>query len=441
LRCCIRVTCFAVALHLAANGLPAQAAAVPLATVRTVARASVPLGSVLNLFELDRGRVIVNDGASRRVVILDSALSQVTVLLDSTSGGPGSYGPVATPMVAYGKDSLLFVDGASRSLLVIDRAGKAHGVIAGPSGPDFRFLAGGPWGVDDKGNLVYRVMNVRMKSVPGERGVGSQQIQEIPDSSTLVRFVVDARRVDTIAHIAQEGRTRMIAATDVAGKRSLTYEINPLATVDEWAVLANGSLAVVRGSDYHVELYRANAPATVGAKLPFAWRKLSDDDKQRYVDSVRTAFETARRVADERGESPIQEVIRLLRGVSGAIASTMPVPRPSAPAPPGSVASGPPLTINFIDAKMLPDYYPPFRAGAMRADLDNNLWVLLSTTLAGNDGGLVYDVIDDKGVLRRRVRVPAGRSIAGFGRNGTVYMMSREANGNWFVERGTYDAR
>lgn len=410
--------------------------------MRTMTRASVGVGSVLNLFELDNGRIIINDGAARRVVILDSTLSQVTVLLDSASGAPQRYGPVGTPMIAYGRDSLLFVDGASRSLLVIDRKGKTHGVIAGPAGPDFRFLAGGNWGADRDGNFLFRVTSVRMRSdPPGERGPGSQQIQEIPDSAALVRLDVDARRVDTLMHIAQEGRTRMIAALDLAGKRTMTYEINPLATVDDWAVLADGSLAVVRGSDYHVETYRAGAPPTIGPKLPFAWRKLSDEDKQRYVDSVRTAFESARRAADERGEEPTREVIRLLRGVSGAIASTMPAPQPIAPSAPRSTATALPMTINFVDPKTLPDYHPPFRAGSVRADLDNNVWVLPSTTLAGSGSGLVYDVIDDKGILRRRVRVPVGRSIAGFGRNGVVYLMAREADGSWIVERGVYDAR
>jgi hypothetical protein len=233
----------------------------------------------------------------------------------------------------------------------------------------------------------------------------------------------------------------MIEAQDLDGNRTMTYEINPLSTIDEWAVLANGSLAVVRGSDYHVDVSRAGGAPTVGPKLPFAWRKLTDEDKARYVDSVRTAFESARRVADERGEDATQTVIKLLRGVSGAIASTMPAPRPIAAAVPRSATTAQPMNITFVDAKTLPDYHPPFRAGAVRADLDNNVWVLPSTTLAGNTGGLVYDVIDDKGVLRRRVRVPVGRSIAGFGQNGVVYLMSREADGRWIVERATYDTR
>ena len=90
---------------------------------------------------------------------------------------------------------------------------------------------------------------------------------------------------------------------------------------------------------------------------------------------------------------------------------------------------------------MLPDYFPAIRAGAVRADLKNNVWVLPSTTSAGTGDGLIYDVLDDHGVLRQRVRLPAGRSIAGFGQSGIVYMIGREVNGSWYLERGVYKAQ
>lgn len=36
----------------------------------------------------------------------------------------------------------------------------------------------------------------------------------------------------------------------------------------------------------------------------------------------------------------------------------------------------------------------------------------------------MYDVVNRKGVLVERVRLPAGRLIAGFGRGGVVYLVS-----------------
>ena len=40
------------------------------------------------------------------------------------------------------------------------------------------------------------------------------------------------------------------------------------------------------------------------------------------------------------------------------------------------------------------------------------------------DSALVYDVINGKGELFERVRVPVGRWIAGFGKGGIVYLVS-----------------
>lgn len=73
---------------------------------------------------------------------------------------------------------------------------------------------------------------------------------------------------------------------------------------------------------------------------------------------------------------------------------------------------------NFIDANRIADYRPAFRMGAVRADAAGNLWV---RTTAPSDAGAIYDVIDGKGVLVDRVKVPFGRVIAEFG-SGVVYL-------------------
>jgi hypothetical protein len=44
-------------------------------------------------------------------------------------------------------------------------------------------------------------------------------------------------------------------------------------------------------------------------------------------------------------------------------------------------------------------------------------------------GGAVYEVIDRAGKLVDRVQVPAGTTIAGFGKGGVVYLGMRDAAG------------
>ncbi|MEP6780098.1 MAG: hypothetical protein ABJC26_09435, partial [Gemmatimonadaceae bacterium] len=151
-----------------------------------------------------------------------------------------------------------------------------------------------------------------------------------------------------------------------------------------------------------------------------------------------------------------------------------------------------------VAPEKLPDYFPPIRQGSTHADEDGNLWVLpssstitgadLAAAAAGGRGGrgggrggaggfggggggggggadttgrgarapgdttsrggrgagpdlpqaplvsLNYDIVNRKGEIVERLQLPAGRTIAGFGPNGAVYLSSREGR-NVFLER------
>ena len=82
-------------------------------------------------------------------------------------------------------------------------------------------------------------------------------------------------------------------------------------------------------------------------------------------------------------------------------------------------------SINFVKPKDLPDYRPAFRQGAARADAEGNLWV---RTTQPSDAGPIYDVINGKGELVDRVKLPFGRVISGFGQ-GVVYMGVQDDKG------------
>jgi len=69
----------------------------------------------------------------------------------------------------------------------------------------------------------------------------------------------------------------------------------------------------------------------------------------------------------------------------------------------------------------------------MLADADGNVWVLPSTS-SQSGGGLLYDVINRRGEVFQRVRIPAGRALEGFGAGGVVYLTYRDASGQ-HVER------
>jgi hypothetical protein len=81
-----------------------------------------------------------------------------------------------------------------------------------------------------------------------------------------------------------------------------------------------------------------------------------------------------------------------------------------------------------IPADELPDYRPPFAAGAVRADVDGNLWV---RTIQPKPvpGGSIYDVVSRKGELVDRLQLPPGYTIVGFGKGKVVYLSMRDAKG------------
>lgn len=69
------------------------------------------------------------------------------------------------------------------------------------------------------------------------------------------------------------------------------------------------------------------------------------------------------------------------------------------------------------------------------ADLDGNLWILPTTSAQSQHGELVYDMVSVARSLFERVRVPAGRSIVGFGKGGVVYLASGDRTNGFYLER------
>ena len=79
----------------------------------------------------------------------------------------------------------------------------------------------------------------------------------------------------------------------------------------------------------------------------------------------------------------------------------------------------------------VPDYMPAVErvAGSYRADADNRLWIRPKPAAgAPRAGGHIYDIVDRSGALVDRVQLPAGRTLAGFGPGGVVYLTTRDGN-------------
>ena len=415
------------------------------------------LGAVSAVRHLPNGRVLVNDIVGRRVVMFDSSLSSATVVADTTSATANAYGVRPGGLIAYRGDSTLFVDPASLSMLLIDPNGKITRVMSAPRAQDVGFLVGGPFGspgFDPSGRLVYRAPPDFRALAPRPGAGGVPQFPSPPDSAALVRFDLATRKVDTAAFFKTPKFNMNVTRSPDGGVR-LVSTTNPLPQGDDWALLPDGTIALVRTKDFHVDWLTTDGKITASPKIPFNWERLTDEGKVAFIDSARIAIEKAR-ASGQFGPGGGQLVFqgagegagggRRGPGGAGAGAETRggsanaPAPAPNAQpgtmtlttgsnttvtaVGPGAAGPGgqlPPLTM--ISPSELPDYRPAFTPGSTRVDLDGNLWIRTSQNV---DARPVYDIVNRKGELIDRVQLPANRVLAGFGEGGVVYLAVRD---------------
>lgn len=361
--------------------------------------AAEKLGAVSTVRQLPDGRVLVNDIVGHRVLMFDSTLATATVVADSTSATGNAYGVRPGGLIAYHGDSTLFVDPASLSMLLIDPNGKIARVMSAPRANDAAFLVGGPFGTpgfDARGRLVYRGQNRPIFPAGGRPRDGNFVMPPQPDSAALVRFDLATRKLDTAAFFRIPKFSLTMSRTPNGGI-TVTSTFNPLPLADDWAILSDGTIAVVRGKDFHIDWISPEGTVTSAPKIPFEWQRLTDEDKVAFMDSVKPAIEKALASAELAFGSARE-------GGRGGRAQSQ---------------------LNFVSPSELPDYQPPFGPGATRADAEGNLWIRTSQNVNGLP---VYDIVNRKGGLIDRVQLPAGRVIAGFGAGGIVYLGVRDAD-------------
>jgi len=402
------------------------------------------LGAVTTVRQLPNGRVLVNDIVGRRVVMFDSSLSSLAVIADTTSATANAYGVRPGGLIAYRGDSTLFIDPASLSMLLIDPSGKIARVMSAPRANDVGFLVGGPFGnpgFDAQGRLIYRAPPRFFFNGPRpSSGNALPQIPTPPDSAALVRFDLATRKLDTVTWF-KTPKINLNINRSPSGDIRVVSNVNPLPQGDDWAILPDGTIALVRGRDFHVDWVGPQG-ITSAPKIPFDWERLTDEGKVAFIDSARVELEKARasgqfniggfgpvaRGAVEGGAGPARETApREGAPRDGAGGGTMTVTAGGnttvTAVGPGGVGGGPLPPLTMVSPSDLPDYKPPFTPGSTRADADGNLWIRTSQNVNTRP---VYDVVNRKGELIDRVQLPQNRVLVGFGANGVVYLAVRD---------------
>ncbi len=389
-----------------ANPAMAQQKVVTRALGAITAVSTDSLGARVAIRALSNGKVLVNDIVRHRVLLFDESLKSYKVVIDSaSSGGSNAAIPVALPsaqLITYTGDSTLYVDMSSMSLLVLDPTGKVAHVMALPKPRDAFFLGGGiNFGtpvMDTKGRLVYRGVIVNLPKPPEPGAMPTFSLPEQPDSAPIVRADFDTRKVDTLITMKVLKPGSMNMTTDKEGNMTMKITMNPVDTSDEWAMITDGSIAIVRAHDYHIDWLDADGTRRATPKMPFDWKRLTDERKQFLVDSLRPELE--KQLAATSANLPMIPTANGMRKLK--------------------------IAFDFLPPAKMADYEPSVAPGSVRADLDNNVWILPRTAAGTGSGGVVYDIVNNKGEVTERVQLPKGRALAGFGAKNVVYLLNTD---------------
>ncbi len=86
-----------------------------------------------------------------------------------------------------------------------------------------------------------------------------------------------------------------------------------------------------------------------------------------------------------------------------------------------------------LDEVDFPEHKPPFPASGVQTTPEGKVWVLRHQR-ARDETRPLYDVFDGSGQLIRRVQLPEGRRLVGFG-DGVLYAVATDEDDLQWLER------
>ena len=292
----------------------------------------------------------------------------------------GSEGGRAGPGGAAGRGG---VDDAGRG----GRGGRAGGGPGGPGGFGGGMRIGGaqPKGTDGRGRIYYEGSSLKMTA---------EGIPAPSDSAPIMRYDRGTKRADTVAwaHLP----ATVVKASGSANNRNVMISQNPFGLRDDWAVFADGRVAVARAADYHVDFYAPTGGTRSTTPVKFERLAFTEADKQEYRDSRKNAVGMT--VSNENGK---------VTRSAGPMRETAPDPE-------------------------WPQYKTPFPNNAVWARPNGELWI--ARTLKAGDKVPTFNVFDAQGKLLGVVALAPRTKLVGFGAQ-TLYAVRVDADDLQYLQR------
>lgn len=356
-----------------------------------------PFTQINSVRELMDGRVLVADTRDKTVLLIDFR-SGNTTKVGREGSGPGEYA-LPSRLVALPLDTSAIYDPLNSRYVLVGPDGKAgkefrleQSVTAGRGGGRMGgMMVGGqmPRGTDARGRIYYEGSGLSF-SPDGAPSVA--------DSAGILRYDRATKTSDTVAWVhLPPNNTRVSGGR---GNMNIMIGATPFAARDDWAVLQDGGVAVVRVADYHVDWYSPSGARRAGAPVKFDRIAVSEGDKEEWRNARKGA-------------------VGMTVRVEGAVTTRGA----------GPIGGG----VNLPDPEW-PQFKPPFAQGGVFARPNGEVWVLRSRK--AGDKVPKYDVFAPSGAHLGQVALPASTRLVGFGRT-TIYTVRVDEDDLQFLQRRT----
>lgn len=338
------------------------------------------------------GRVIVADSKEKKVQLVDFAGTAKPVGRDGR--GPGEW-LLPNGLAALGGDTTVLWDAGNRRYLRIRPDGTpADDFVPENSnfGPFGTLL---PRGTDARGNIYFE----------GSPFVMHGATPAPAESVAVMRYEPARGTVDTVAFVhPAKGNAKVTAFAEGPGISN--GSANPLTPLDDWVVLPNGQVAVMRGIGYRVDFYANRVVKMSGPPAKF---------ESRPVDAGVKAEMTEQRARQFGNRTP-------RTGANGQVN----------PPPAGAAAE---IAKAFMNLEPWPATVPPFFRGAAIARANgvaSQVWVRRATIKDSEPSR--YDVFDELGRVVAQVQLPANTRIAAFDAR-MIYVIRTDADDLQYLQR------
>jgi hypothetical protein len=323
-----------------------------------------------------------------RVVSLVDFHGGTRAQVGRSGDGPREYRMPWSVLVGHG-DTVAVFDRANRRFLVIGDDGmpgesftmeSSGSATATPMSPE------GPRAFDAAGAAFWA-------GTMFQTGPGSTP-NMLADSFPVVKKVPGSGKAEAVGWLRRPNAT---APGDFSNRNASIAMRYPLADMDDFVVLRDGVIVVLRAPEYRAEWWK-NGRLEHAIDVPFVPVRTTEWHKADWRKSRASALRVVTPVSQGRLGTP----------------SFAPAAR-ALPEPLG-----------------WPAFVPPFEAGASLAASDGSVWVG-RTARDANDTS-TYDVIDRQTAVRMRVVLPKSSRVVGFGR-GVVFVARADDDDLLYLER------